>query len=156
MDVIDQPVADREANDAHQAVVLVGERAGLTADMMADLKQHRTRWKERQLAAPGWDSTYNLIFCTGTGRPINPRHVGRSFSRLVTQAGVKRLSPHGMRHTNITTLLAASGNMRAVADRVGHRDPTTTLKVYAHVIRQMQEELLDIVDTALPRTRRAS
>ncbi len=127
----------------------------LTSDMIADLRRHRTEWHERRRIATEWDNADQLVFCTASGRPINPSHVRRSFNRLVGEAGVKPITPHSMRKTHITAAVAAGGNLKAVAARVGHRDPTTTLKTYAQLIPQMEDDLLDIVSQLVPRKARS-
>ena len=80
------------------------------------------------------------------GRSI-PSHVRRAFDRLVSQAGVKRLTPHGMRKSHITALIAGGANIKAVAARVGHRDITTTLKTYTALTPSMQDELHSLVES---------
>lgn len=122
----------------------------LTKYTLNELRAYRTRWLERKLAAAEWENPDELIFCTASGRPINARHVGRSFERLVKKAGVKRITPHEMRKTHITATVAAGANLKAVAARVGHRDPTTTLKTYAQLVPQMDDELMEIVETVIP------
>jgi integrase len=123
----------------------------LTPDMLAELRAYRTGWLARKLAAPDWDNPHELIFCTANGRPLNARNVRRSFDRLVKAAGVKPISPHGIRKTHITATVAAGGNIKAVAARVGHRDVSTTLKTYTQLIPQMEEDLMEIVETVVPR-----
>jgi integrase len=73
--------------------------------------------------------------------------VRRAFDRLVSKAGVKRLTPHGMRKSHITALIAGGANIKAVAARVGHRDITTTLKTYTALTTSMQDELHSLVES---------
>ena len=47
-------------------------------------------------------------------------------------------------------MVAAGGNLKAVAARVGHRDVTTTLKTYTQLVPQMEEELLEIAQRVIP------
>ena len=47
-------------------------------------------------------------------------------------------------------MVAAGGNLKAVAARVGHRDVTTTLKTYTQLVPQMEEELLEIAERVIP------
>ncbi len=47
---------------------------------------------------------------------------------------VAHVTPHTLRRTYITFMLAAGFHVPYVQDRVGHADPTTTLAIYAHVI----------------------
>jgi integrase len=118
----------------------------LSEGMQSALNEHRDRQRLRQHTAPEWVDN-DLIFATSSGRPVNPSHVRRSFDRLVSQAGVKRLTPHGMRKSHITALVAGGANIKAVAARVGHRDITTTLKTYTALTVSMQDELHSLVES---------
>jgi integrase len=46
------------------------------------------------------------------------------------------VTPHTFRRTYITIMLAAGFDLPYVQDQVGHLDPTTTLAIYAKVIRR--------------------
>src|SRR5829696_311528 len=116
----------------------------LTTEMLAALRKHHERQRRRR--APNWTDN-DLIFPTSSGRPVNPAHIRRSFDRLVSQAGIKRLTPHGMRKSHITALIAGGANIKAVAARVGHRDIATTLKTYTALTAPMQDELHVIVES---------
>lgn len=118
----------------------------LTEGTLAALNEHRDRQQERRRTAPEWVD-HDLIFATASGRPVNPSHVRRAFDRLVSQAGVKRLTPHGMRKSLITALIAGGANIKAVAARVGHRDITTTLRTYTALTPSMQDELHQLVES---------
>jgi len=123
----------------------------LTGAMVESLRTHRRRWLERKLAAPEWESAHDLVFCTGSGRPVNARHVRRSFDRLVRASGVTPISPHGMRRTHVTHAIGAGANLKAVAARVGHRDLTTTIRTYQQLTAGMEDELMGIVEAMNPR-----
>jgi integrase len=51
---------------------------------------------------------------------------------------------HDLRHLHATTLLLAGVPVHVVAARLGHADPSVTLRVYAHVIRDQVAEAADI------------
>jgi integrase len=118
----------------------------LTTDILAALTEHRNRQQARRCIAPDWVDN-DLMFSTASGRPVNPSHVRRAFDRLVSQAGVKRLTPHGMRKSHITALIAGGANIKAVAARVGHRDIATTLRTYTALTVPMQDELHSLVES---------
>ncbi len=96
------------------------------------------------------DNLHHLVYCTASGRSIYPAHLRRSFNRMVTQAGARPITPHGMRKTHINLLVAVGGNIRAVAARVGHRDVTTTLQTYTQLVPQMERELLALETRMIP------
>lgn len=45
---------------------------------------------------------------------------------------------HDLRHIHATTLLIAGTPVHVVAARLGHADPSITLRVYAHVIKSAE------------------
>lgn len=51
---------------------------------------------------------------------------------------------HSMRHTHITWLVEQGANIKAVQDRVGHKDIKTTLNVYTKSTENMKKELVNI------------
>ena len=46
------------------------------------------------------------------------------------------VTPHTLRHTFISFLLEAEASPRHVMGQVGHRDPKTTLRIYAHLLKR--------------------
>lgn len=128
----------------------------LTLHLTDELRTHRRRWLERRLAAPAWENPHDLVFCTASGRPINARHVRRSFDRLVDASGVTPIAPHGMRRTHVTHAIGAGANLKAVAARVGHRDLTTTIRTYQQLTAGMEDELLAVVEAIVPRRAKAA
>lgn len=141
----------------HSAKTEAGHRTVLvTLPMVETLRKYRVSWNERQLKSAFWDNPHQLIFCTNSGRPIDQEYLRRSFNQLIRGAGVRRITPHGMRKTHITSLVAAGGNIKAIAARVGHRDVTTTLKTYTQLVPQMEDELLELVNQIARSTERSA
>lgn len=75
------------------------------------------------------------------------RRVMRRYAEL---AGVKQISIHAMRHTCATMLINKGVPLPVVAQRLGHSDPSVTLKVYAHVLPTLQRDAALLVDLATP------
>lgn len=76
-----------------------------------------------------------------TGRtPMAPDTLTHRFSRLVGQLGLRSLRFHDLRHSVATTLLGAGYDLAIVAGRLGHRDPTITLRVYAHALEERDRQ----------------
>lgn len=69
--------------------------------------------------------------------------------RVLERAGLRRLTPHGLRHGTATLMLAAGTPMRVIAEQLGHANPAMTAKVYAHVIPEAQRRAVDILDDAV-------
>jgi len=59
--------------------------------------------------------------------------LGRRFSRLANDAGHPDVCLHRLRHT-VATVLVGRGEILAAQARLGHRDPSTTLRIYSHAL----------------------
>ena len=126
------------------------------------LKEHRTRQAAEQLTAgPEWRGQADgYVFTTALGEPVYPDTVSRLMLVLVSRynAGQSRLKAgrpipvarlHDLRHVHATTLLRAGVPVHVVAARLGHADPSITLRVYAHVISEQLAEAAAIFARAV-------
>ena len=126
------------------------------------LKAHRVRQAEERLTAgPDWMGGHDYVFTTGWGGPVHPDTVSsligdliRAHNVTVGDGGASELLPHALlhdlRHVHATTLLLAGVPVHVVAARLGHADPSVTLRVYAHVIRDQVAEAADIFARSIP------
>ncbi|MCW2944728.1 MAG: integrase family protein [Actinoallomurus sp.] len=91
------------------------------------------------------------MLTTAWGEPIHPDTVSSLMASMTTRhnkaAPAEALPParlHDLRHIHPTTLLLAGVPVHVVAARLGHADPSITLRVYAHVINEQLAETADI------------
>jgi site-specific recombinase XerD len=78
--------------------------------------------------------TTGPLFATATGNRMNGAAVGRLIRLIAKQAGIPqhaKLSPHSMRHTTATILLANGTELHIVQGLLGHARPETTQR-YNH------------------------
>jgi integrase len=92
------------------------------------------------------------VFITSAGRPRsrdNLRHdvvdaVAAHANRLVEQRGLQPLplgiTPHKLRHTFASILVAIGKDPTYVMQQLGQTDPALTLRVYAHAMRRSEDE----------------
>jgi integrase len=84
--------------------------------------------------------TPSLIFCTRTGRPLDPRNVTRELQRVLAAAGLPRQRFHDLRHAFATLQLEAGADLYEVSRALGHASIATTANVYAHWTAAMAEQ----------------
>ena len=93
-------------------------------------------------------TTVNLVFAREDGLPYHRNQASDALDRAITKAGLtKRLTPHGLRHTFASLLLAADGKTKSrdpaeVAMILGHKDSYVTLKVYTHFVKKQSTATL--------------
>ena len=82
--------------------------------------------------------------------PTRPDVVTRFFIRAAKQAGVKT-HLHALRHFSATQGIASGADVVTVAGRLGHRDPSVTLRVYSHVLEQRDRDVAAAIGASLRR-----
>lgn len=70
-------------------------------------------------------------------------------SQICERAGLPHVRFHDLRHTHATWLAAMDVSARTVADRLGHRDASFTLRTYAHASMTAQKKAAAIVDNMI-------
>jgi len=84
-------------------------------------------------------SPRDLVFKRDSGLPWygNYKHL---FKAAVREAGLPdEFTFHGLRHTYASQLVQAGATVYAVAEQLGHANPTTVLRTYGHLSPQMRE-----------------
>jgi integrase/recombinase XerD len=114
------------------------ENADRTVYLLAPLREELVELKLRR---GGERDAY--VFGTKSGKKDSPSNVrtrlvapalkaaNAALEKAGEEAGPEHLTPHGLRHTFASLLLAIGENPRYVMGQLGHADPTFTLRVYA-------------------------
>ena len=99
------------------------------------LKAQRSRQRtDQEAAGRAWRNTYDLVFTTEVGTPLDPSNVRRVYSRLAKNAELAHVHPHMLRHAAASLLSAAGVPIEDIADTLGHRSITVTAEIYRHPI----------------------
>jgi len=131
---------EREAKARSARLVPLSEMA------QAALRRQRERWRELCGREPGAD---DYVFAREDGTAQRPRWVNYWYRRIVKQTGLPGLRFHDLRHMVASLLLAQGASVRAVAEVLGHRVPSTTLNVYSHVLMGGTREVVRLLDDLL-------
>jgi len=134
---------------------------GLRVSELIQLKIDQINWEEGYLIVKGKGNRERLVPIGTTALAITRRYLkargikagdvplfisrnGREFSRVgfwklirryAREAGIqKRISPHTLRHSFATHLLAGGADLRIVQEMLGHVDIGTT-QIYTHIDR---------------------
>lgn len=72
--------------------------------------------------------------------PRDPTSVTRKVKSFMAKSGLPDYSPHDLRHTFASQMLANGADLKSVQNILGHSNPSTTLKFYAKADhKQMQK-----------------
>ena len=115
------------------------------------LTQHRARveeWAEQAGAALPADAFVFSPEMDGSV-PYRPDTVTSFFIRVRDAVGAPTVRLHDLRHFTATQLIAANMDIRTVAGRLGHSDPSMTLRVYSHVLEERDRAAAAIMGQVL-------
>jgi integrase len=82
-------------------------------------------------------------------QPWRPNRLTQAFGRLRSALGLDHVRLHDLRHFQATELIAAGVDVRTVAGRLGHADPSTTLRVYAAFMEPADQGAAQVVGRLL-------
>src|SRR6185437_1761677 len=86
----------------------------------------------------------SLLFHTANGKPLDPRFIVRDkLHTILDRLGIEHGGLHAFRHGNATALISGGADIKTVAARLGHSDPSITLKVYTHVLKSRDREVAE-------------
>jgi integrase len=97
------------------------------------LSQHR---RSQPLENPIQVNRKNLglVFCNPHGYYYKPDQISSRVAELLAKAGVRGISLHSLRHAHASQLLSEGVPIPTVSKRLGHANPTITLKLYSRAL----------------------
>jgi integrase len=102
----------------------------------------------------------DLVFGTGKGHHETPSNVRqRVLARALATANeqlalegkpiIPGLTPHSLRHTYCSLLISQGEDLATVAAQMRHADPSTTLRIYTHVMKHRRSGVAERLDAAI-------
>ena len=90
-----------------------------------------------------------LVFPALNGEPLRPSNLSAAWGRTVTALGLPQLRFHDLRHSHVSQLIANGLDVVLISKRIGHANPSITLKLYSHMFRSDDAAAADAIDRAL-------
>lgn len=112
------------------------------------LRTRRTDQRRERMAMKAWPET-DLVFTTTEGTPLDPDNVKNLVVRASIEAGVRRISTHGLRHTAASALFAAGVDIKVISEILGHSTTRLTSDLYVHVQQPGFVDAMDRLSAAL-------
>lgn len=88
------------------------------------------------------DNSLGLVFFSPNSKykVITNENVNKLLRNTLKGLNIEPITIHGLRHTHASVLLYKKVSIYYVSERLGHADIDTTLKHYAHVIKELRIE----------------
>jgi len=117
-----------------------GDRSVTLTKRLAELlDEHMKEYRDRQ----------GYVFGAVNGGALRRSNFMRNrFRPAATRAGVAPLRFHDLRHTAAALAIAAGAHPMEIKTRLGHASIQTTLNVYGHLFKSLDERLAEALDAA--------
>lgn len=156
--------AERETFIKGTKTKLSNREITMPSNVMKLLKEYRSDYLKKQMqigskwATDDEGNRLDFLFIQWDGKQMNLSTPRKRFRSIITQYNktVQReedklplIHFHGLRHTCATLLIAQGVDIRTVAGRLGHSQTSTTLDIYSHPLRKMDEEASEKLENLL-------
>lgn len=84
-----------------------------------------------------------------SAEPMFPQSPTRYFKRFGKRFNIKDFHPHKLRHTNASIALLHGADVVSVSKRLGHSDPSVTLKMYSHTNEESKRNAGNVARNAI-------
>ena len=95
-----------------------------------------------------------LVFYGEKGGPVRRHSFRKVWERACRASGIEGVRPEWLRHTGASLAYAATHDLKAVAERLGHTSVRMVDTVYVRVYEEASRELADAIDALLERASR--
>jgi len=113
-------------------------RVHLPAEVVETLRRHRVRQvQERLVLGAQWPEQplgADLVFRSPLGTPVDPDNFRNRVYAVTAEAGLGRWSPHELRHSAASILIAMGVPLKIVSEMLGHSSIRITADVYGHLM----------------------
>lgn len=116
-----------------------------TISLGNNLTSYLEKCKDSVKKTPGFNDDW---FIYGNINPLPSTTITRNKDKAIQKAGVKRITIHGFRHSHASNLIASGMNIVAVSKRLGHENVEITLKVYTHLLKENEDEIINYINNS--------
>ncbi|HEQ4770249.1 TPA: tyrosine-type recombinase/integrase [Streptococcus pyogenes] len=106
-----------------------------TISILQEWKAISQKEKAQLAVAPlSIESDFIFTYCTieGSIEPLHADYINNILSKVIKQHSLKKISPHGFRHTHATLMIEIGVDPVNTAKRLGHASSQMTLDTYSH------------------------
>jgi integrase len=125
----------------------------LPPQVVSALRSHRaSQAAEHLVIGSAWPADplgADLVFRTELGTPLDPDNFRHHVYRTTEAAGIGRWTPHELRHSAASLLIAQGIPIEVVSDLLGHSSIKVTADVYGHIFAKSKADAAAAMGEAL-------
>lgn len=113
------------------------------------LKDYKKFWDSEKIKYANLWANTDRLFVRWDGSNMAGATTFRWLKQFEQKNGLKEITPHGLRHTNITMQLTRGMDIKTVSARAGHSDTNTTLNIYTHYTKEADKNASNLINQLL-------
>ena len=114
------------------------------------LSKYFEKYKAKEKKIPGFSEDW---FIFGRLKPLSQSQIYRVMDKAIVDSKVKPIRIHALRHSHASNLIANNVNIVAVSKRLGHSSIDITLRVYTHLLKKNEDELVNSLEESFINTK---
>lgn len=108
--------------------------------LMQKLRKHKMQCLSNKLRLGQAYIATDYVIVHPDGKPIYPEYLSQMLTKLQEKAGLPKCRFHDLRHLCASIMLLQGVNVKVAQERLGHKDISTTMNIYSHVLPSSAKE----------------
>lgn len=121
----------------------------LSDSLIHMLKEHYRRFLKIKLEYGIGYNKDDYVICQSNGLPYKPYSFTKKFRKLLEKNNLEHIRLHDLRHLNASIMLSQGISPKVAQQRLGHSDFSTTMNIYSHVMKSVENEAAQKLDDML-------
>ena len=113
------------------------------------LAEYKVWWEQEKINHGDLWADKDKLFLQNNGKEMSGQTLYNWLIDWQEKNGLKRVTPHGLRHSLITFQIANGIDIKTVSARAGHSDIQTTLNIYSHYTKEADKQAASTIDKLL-------
>lgn len=139
---IAQNISNKTRTGKYIVVSPKNERSIRTIILSEQMKEMLNKRYQHQRKKDGFNRDYYVF---GDVNPLSRNKLARNLDKYIDISGVKRITPHGFRHSHASLLIYNKVDDSVIAERLGHTIEELH-ETYAHIYNDLRTEMKDKLD----------
>lgn len=120
-------------------------RINLEEPLLSQLKKYEKWCKAKKLSYGITHKDEDYVFISGSCHPLDRNEPSKILDAAAELYNLKRITPHGLRHTFVTILISNNVPVTSIAKIIGDT-PQTVLKTYAHSFAEKEKQAMKVLE----------
>ena len=121
----------------------------LSPSLVVLLKNHYKEFLKKQFKYGIGHNKDDYVICQPNGKPYKPFSFSKKFRTLLEKNNLEHIRLHDLRHLNASIMLSQGISPKVAQQRLGHSDFSTTMNIYSHVMKSVENEAAQKLDDVL-------